>query len=316
MSWLKSIVVFALLPLFACCLIDTASDLERNKSIVRRYIEEVVNTGNVDKLPAFISADYVEIYQNTMHPIGPEGAREHVLGVRSAFPDLEVTVEQQIGEGDWVVSRITVRGTHRGEWLGMAPTGKTLEFTGVNIDKVIDGRIVEHGGAANLYAPLLEAGAIRTVDDSTDRTLQTDPDVRSDQPTTRPEAQMKIKLSSIVVDEQDKALKFYTDILGFVKKTDFPVGEFRWLTVVSPQGPEDIELVLEPNAHPAAKTYQEAIYKDGIPATAFAVEDIQQEYERLKKLGVRFTMEPTKTGGPTIAVFDDTCGNLIQLYQE
>lgn len=126
---------------------------------------------------------------------------------------------------------------------------------------------------------------------------------------------MKIKLTSVMVDDQDKALEFYTEVLGFVKKTDIPVGEFKWLTVVSPEGPDDIELALEPNENPAAKTFQKAIYEQGIPITAIAVEDIQKEYERMAKLGVVFTMKPTKTAGPTIAVFDDTCGNLIQLFQ-
>jgi catechol 2,3-dioxygenase-like lactoylglutathione lyase family enzyme len=126
---------------------------------------------------------------------------------------------------------------------------------------------------------------------------------------------MKIKLSSVFVDDQDKALKFYTEVLGFVKKRDIPAGNFKWLTVVSPEGPDDIELLLEPNDNPAARTFQQAVYKQGIPATAFAVDDIQKEYERMKKLGVVFGMEPTKTGPVTVAVFDDTCGNLIQLYQ-
>ena len=126
---------------------------------------------------------------------------------------------------------------------------------------------------------------------------------------------MKIKLSSVLVDDQDKALRFYTKKLGFVKKMDAPAGKFRWLTVISPEGPEDLQLLLEPNAHPAAKAYQEAIFRDGIPATSFMVDDIQKEYERLKKLGVKFTMEPTKVTGSTIAVLDDTCGNLIQLTQ-
>ena len=126
---------------------------------------------------------------------------------------------------------------------------------------------------------------------------------------------MKIKLSSVIVDDQDEALKFYTDVLGFIKKNDFPAGEARWLTIVSPQGPDDIELLLEPNINPAAKTYQKALYEQGIPLTAFAVDDVQSEYERMKKRGVVFTMIPIKTGEATIAVFDDTCGNLIQLYQ-
>jgi catechol 2,3-dioxygenase-like lactoylglutathione lyase family enzyme len=126
---------------------------------------------------------------------------------------------------------------------------------------------------------------------------------------------MRIKLNSIFVDNQDKALKFYTDILGFKKSKDFPVGEFKWLTVASPEGPADLELVLEPNANPAAKEFQEGIFRQGIPITAFEVEDIGAEYDRLKGLGVVFTMKPTNTGPVTIAIFSDTCGNLIQLYQ-
>ena len=126
---------------------------------------------------------------------------------------------------------------------------------------------------------------------------------------------MKINLTSVYVYDQNKALRFYTEILGFVKKQDFPVGNFKWLTVVSPEGPDDIELLLEPNDNPVAKSYQEAIFQQGIPQAAFAVEDIQEEYGRLKRLGVAFTMEPTRTGPVIQAVFDDTCGNLIQLYQ-
>ena len=126
---------------------------------------------------------------------------------------------------------------------------------------------------------------------------------------------MRIKLNSLFVDNQDKALQFYTEVLGFVKKVDLPMGEFRWLTVISPDGPDDLELVLEPNANPAAKTYQEAIYEQGIPATSFASEDIGKEYERLSNLGVMFSMKPTIMEGVSIAVFDDTCGNFIQLYQ-
>jgi catechol 2,3-dioxygenase-like lactoylglutathione lyase family enzyme len=126
---------------------------------------------------------------------------------------------------------------------------------------------------------------------------------------------VKIKLTSVLVDDQDKALKFYTEVLGFLKKTDVPVGKFKWLTVVSPEGPDDIELLLEPNENPASKVYQKALHEQGIPLTAFAVDDIQKEYERLKKLGVAFRTEPTQMGPTTIAVFDDTCGNLIQIYQ-
>jgi catechol 2,3-dioxygenase-like lactoylglutathione lyase family enzyme len=124
---------------------------------------------------------------------------------------------------------------------------------------------------------------------------------------------LKINLTSVFVDDQDKALRFYTDILGFVKKSDVPVGEFKWLTVVSPEEPNGVELLLEPNDNPAAKTFQKAIFEQGIPATSFAVADVQKEYERLKKLGVAFTTEPTDTGPVTIAVLNDTCGNLIQI---
>ena len=126
---------------------------------------------------------------------------------------------------------------------------------------------------------------------------------------------MKIQLTSVLVDDQEKAAKFYTEVLGFVRKKDIPMGEARWLTVVSPEGPEDIELLLEPNGHSAAKIFQQAIFKDGIPLTAFAVDDIQKEYERMNDLGVVFKRPPTQAGPVTIAVFDDTCGNLIQLYQ-
>ena len=126
---------------------------------------------------------------------------------------------------------------------------------------------------------------------------------------------MKIKLNSIFVDNQDKALKFYTEVLGFLKSKEIPVGEFKWLTVVSPDGPPDVELVLEPNANPAAKQFQEAIFKQGIPLTAFEVDDIRSEFERLKARGVVFTMEPTDAGPVLICIFSDTCGNLIQLYQ-
>lgn len=126
---------------------------------------------------------------------------------------------------------------------------------------------------------------------------------------------MMIKLTSVFVEDQDKALRFYTEVLGFVKKSDLPAGRFRWLTVVSPEEPDGAELLLEPNDNPAAKTYQKAIHEQGIPATAFAVKDVQTEYERMKELGVAFTMGPTETDMTTVAVFDDTCGNLIQLFQ-
>src|SRR4030095_8155947 len=126
---------------------------------------------------------------------------------------------------------------------------------------------------------------------------------------------MRIKLNSIFVDNQDKALRFYTEVLGFKKSKEIPVGEFKWLTVASPEPPDDVELALEPNAKPAAKEFQEKIFKQGIPITAFEVDDIKAEYERLNGQGVMFTMKPTKAGPVTIAIFSDTCGNLIQLYQ-
>lgn len=126
---------------------------------------------------------------------------------------------------------------------------------------------------------------------------------------------MKIKLTSLLVSDQEKALQFYTDVLGFVKKEDIPMGEFRWLTVVSHEGSEDLELVLEPNENPAAKAYQEALHTSGIPLTAFASDDIRAEYDRLFKKGVVFRSEPTEMGGAILAVFEDTCGNLIQIYQ-
>ena len=126
---------------------------------------------------------------------------------------------------------------------------------------------------------------------------------------------MKIQLSSVFVNDQEKARRFYTEVLGFVCKRDIPLGEARWLTVVSPEKPDGSELLLEPNSNPAAKTFQKAIFEQGIPLAAFAVDDIQKEYERLKELGVEFSMEPTKMGMTTAAVFNDTCGNLIQIYQ-
>ena len=127
---------------------------------------------------------------------------------------------------------------------------------------------------------------------------------------------MKIIVTSIFVQDQDKALKFYSETLGFVKKHDVPTGEFRWITLVSPEDQEGTELLLEPNNHPAAKEYQKKLFAGGIPVTMFGVADVQKEYERLLKLDVKFTMEPTKMGELTLAVFDDTCGNLIQIMQK
>ena len=126
---------------------------------------------------------------------------------------------------------------------------------------------------------------------------------------------MRITLTSVFVSDQDEALKFYTGTLGFVKKHDLPVGQFKWLTVVSPDDPDGTELLLEPNDNPVAQEYQKGIFDQGIPAASFGVMDIRAEYEKLKSLGVAFTMEPTELGNVTIAVLDDTCGNLIQIMQ-
>lgn len=125
---------------------------------------------------------------------------------------------------------------------------------------------------------------------------------------------MRIKLTSIFVDDQDKALAFYTGVLGFVKSLEIPVGEYRWLTVRSPEGGET-ELSLEPNANPAARTYQHALLAQGIPATAFETDDLDAEVRRLRERGVRFTQDPTDVGQVRIAIFADTCGNLIQVYE-
>ena len=126
---------------------------------------------------------------------------------------------------------------------------------------------------------------------------------------------MQITLSSILVEDQDRALQFYTDILGFQKKHDIPMGQFRWLTLTSPEGVSGVELVLEPIAFPPARVYQKALYDAGIPATAFISTNIDTEVQRLKARGVRFRGEPTKTGPVTVALFEDTCGNLINLVQ-
>jgi catechol 2,3-dioxygenase-like lactoylglutathione lyase family enzyme len=126
---------------------------------------------------------------------------------------------------------------------------------------------------------------------------------------------MKIGITNVMVDDQDKALKFYTDILGFVKKKEVPLGEHKWLTVVSKEAQDGVELLLEPMGFAPARVYQKALYEAGIPYTMFHVEDIQKEYERLVKLGVKFSLKPTKSGPVTVAVFDDTCGNNIQIAQ-
>jgi len=127
---------------------------------------------------------------------------------------------------------------------------------------------------------------------------------------------VRIKLNSVIVRDQEHALGFYTEVLGFIKKTEIPVGEYKWLTVVSPDEPDGAQLVLEPNAHPASAEYQKALFETGTPLTSLAVDDAPGEFERLKALGVTFTVEPTDVGTAIIAVFDDTCGNFIQIYQE
>lgn len=131
-----------------------------NKALVRRYLEEVVNTGNVDCIAEFIAPDYIDRNDQGR---GINGAKRHVLGVRQTYPDLHVTVGQQVAEGEWVVTQVTGRGTHLGVWLGMRPTGKTVEINGVNIDRVVNGRIAEHGGVADLLGALLAMGAIHWV---------------------------------------------------------------------------------------------------------------------------------------------------------
>jgi predicted ester cyclase len=134
-----------------------------NKNIVRRYYEEVVNTGNIDKIEDFISEEYTEVLDGKRHSVGIEGAKAHVIGVRKTYLDLHLSIERQIAEDEWVVTCITARGTHMGSWLGIKPTGKPVAFTGVNVDRVVGGRIVQHGGATNMLGPLLEIGAVMLV---------------------------------------------------------------------------------------------------------------------------------------------------------
>ncbi|MEV6261385.1 VOC family protein [Streptomyces sp. NPDC051784] len=124
---------------------------------------------------------------------------------------------------------------------------------------------------------------------------------------------MKISRTSVFVDDQERALRFYTEVLGFVKKHDVPLGEDRWLTVVSPEAPDGTELLLEPSRHPVVREYRDGLAKDGIPLAAFSVDDVRAEFDRLRELGVRFTQEPLEMGPVTTAVLDDTCGNLIQI---
>ena len=134
---------------------------DRNKTIVRRFIEDFINTGKVDGIEKIISEDYTEVHEGKRHAIGIEGAKAHILGVRQTYSNLHLTIERQIAEGEWVATCITARGTHTGEWMGMKLTDKSVTFTGVNINRVVDGRIVEHGGAANMLGPLMEIGAVK-----------------------------------------------------------------------------------------------------------------------------------------------------------
>ena len=131
-----------------------------NKKIIRRYTDEIENTGDISNIHEFIAEDYVEVFEGERYEIGIKGAIDHILGVRKVFPDLKLVIENQISEGDWVVSVYSVTGTFRDEWFGMKPTGKPITFTGVNVDRIKNGKILEHGGAANLLEPLLKAGAL------------------------------------------------------------------------------------------------------------------------------------------------------------
>ncbi|REK01083.1 MAG: hypothetical protein DWQ36_21495 [Acidobacteria bacterium] len=136
------------------------------KAVARIYYEEVVSAGDIDRVAEFVSEQYVEVHRGRRHPLGVAGAVEHIIGVRRTYPDMVLRVERQIAEGEWVASVVHMRGTHRGEWMGIEPTGRIVEATAVNVDRVVDGRIVEHGGAADLLGPLMEIGAVRPVDRS------------------------------------------------------------------------------------------------------------------------------------------------------
>jgi predicted ester cyclase len=131
-----------------------------NKTIIRQYVERIENTGDVSNIREFISEDYTEVYEGERYPIGIQGAIDHVLGVLRVFPDLKIKIENQISEGEWVATTYSVTGTFKDEWFGMKPTGKPITFTGVNVDRIKDGKIIEHGGAINMFDPLLKAGVI------------------------------------------------------------------------------------------------------------------------------------------------------------
>ncbi|MCX6253581.1 MAG: ester cyclase [Bacteroidia bacterium] len=137
---------------------------ELNKAVVAQYIENVLNTGETNNIDDFISPDYTEIYQKQRYSIGIEGAKKHITGVRETYPDLHLSIDQQFSDADWVITSYTMTGTHLGKWMGIKPTGKKIQVTGVNLDKVVNGKIVEHGGATNLFESLLEIGAIRLIE--------------------------------------------------------------------------------------------------------------------------------------------------------
>ncbi|MFH1467662.1 MAG: ester cyclase [Pseudomonadota bacterium] len=137
--------------------------MEANKKLVRRFYEEIVSTGVVDGVEELFASDYVEVHEGVRYPLGVEGVKAHVLGVRQTYPDLRILVGLQIAEGEWVATCIVAQGTHEGRWLDIEPTHKPVSFTGVNVDRVVGGKIVEHGGAANMLGPLLDIGAIQVV---------------------------------------------------------------------------------------------------------------------------------------------------------
>lgn len=136
-----------------------------NKTIVRKYIEDILNAGDVTNIRQYVSEEYAEVHDGVRYKIGIEGAQEHIMGLRRVYPDLKLNIEHQISEGEWVATIYSVTGTFMEEWLGMHPTGKKITYTGVNVDRIVDGIIVEHGGAANLLGPLLEAGAVKKTEE-------------------------------------------------------------------------------------------------------------------------------------------------------
>ncbi len=138
-------------------------DAKSNKEIIREYIELVLNEGRSDKIADYISEDYAEVHGGKRYELGVNGACDHIAGVRETYPDIQMVVDRQISEGEWVVTSYTMSGTHMGEWLGIKPTGKRITVTGVNIDRVVNGKIIEHGGAANLLEPMLSIGAIQII---------------------------------------------------------------------------------------------------------------------------------------------------------